>query len=67
MADKIRVTEEGEAKCCQGRMWTTEVMGQATRHAEHAEDCKLAHPASAQIPVDPITRKRQAAKAGKER
>lgn len=45
MADKIRVTEEGEAKCCKGRMWTTQVMGQATRHAEHAEDCKLAHPA----------------------
>ncbi len=58
MADKIRVTEEDEAKCCQGRMWTTEVMGQATRQAEHAEDCKLAHPASANIPVDPITRHR---------
>lgn len=71
---RVKVIEGGEAKCCKGRMWTTEIMEQGrlqtTCHAEHAEDCKVENPPSAQIPVNPITRKREepkAARAGKER
>ena len=67
-SERVIVAEDGEAKCCKGRMWTTETKGQegavqVTRHADHAENCKLENPASANIPVNPITRKREKAKA----
>ena len=69
MADRVVVTEDGDAKCCKGRVWTTEVLGQTglqtTRHASHSENCKVENPASAKNPVDLTTRKRKAAKAGK--
>ena len=62
MADRVVITERGEAKCCKGRMYTitANVDGKemVTNRCEHTDKCKSENPASAKWPVGPKTRKR---------